>query len=585
MMKTPLCIVATLVLLSFCYVPAFAGFGDQLEKFTADDQTADDQFGQSVATRDNLAIVGAFADDHAGPYSGSAYLFDIIYGDQLEKFVADDAAPYDYFGESLAIGKIIPNGGNNIAIIGASGDDDAGERSGSVYVFDMATGDQVFKLTADDAAAYDYFGEFSIDISGDIAIIGATGNDDTVYGSGSAYLFDVITGKQLFKLNANDPTLTAGFGWSVAIDGNTAIIGALRGHNPGEDINDPNSGSGSAYIFDVTTGQQLAKLTAKDGMAEDHFGWDVDIDGNIAIVGAADDDDAGTSSGSAYLFDVTTGNQIAKLTADEAATRDYFGFSVAINKDTAIVGAYYADAVDNDSGAAYVFDTKSGDQIIKLTPDDGVENDWFGYSVDIDTKSIVGASFNPLSASTSTTITSSISVEDIPYNPGAAYSFNMMFDTGDFGIPIGLDAEDLQELYDARCLVDMRYDLNGDLTVDNLDVDIWVLSLYGTLYSDFDLDYNTNVLDFNIWFDNALNNHTNTTMLTGDANGDGFTNVLDFNVWWNNALNNPGPYAVAPSYVSHSIPEPASILLLGLGGIAVMRKRNKKYNLHKIAQT
>lgn len=97
------------------------------------------------------------------------------------------------------------------------------------------------------------------------------------------------------KLTASDGASGDLFGFSVAIDGSTGIVGALFG-----DGNETNSGS--AYLFDVTTGTQTAKLTASDGSSGDRFGESVAIDGNIAIVGAGDDDDNGSNSGSAYLY-------------------------------------------------------------------------------------------------------------------------------------------------------------------------------------------------------------------------------------------------------------------------------------------
>ncbi len=200
------------------------------------------------------------------------------------------------------------------------------------------------KLTANDAAEWDQLGR-SVSISDDIAIVG------TYYGypdGGSAYLFDVATGEQLFKLTANDAAEGDLFGCSVSISGDITIVGAHY-----------NAGCGSAYLFDVTTGQQLFKLTADDAEAGDYFGWSVSISGDIAIVGARRDDGGGDESGSAYLFDVTidvtTGRQLFKLTADDAEAGDRFGWSVSISDDIAIVGAPYNDDGGDASGSAYLY--------------------------------------------------------------------------------------------------------------------------------------------------------------------------------------------------------------------------------------
>ncbi len=242
------------------------------------------------------------------------------------------------------------------AIVGACCDDDNGDLSGSAYLFDTTTGDQIAKLLANDGTEGDVFGR-SVAISGATAIVGAYHDDDNGNNSGSAYLFDTTTGRQIAKLLPRDGAVEDEFGRSVAISGATAIVGAWNDDDNGLD-------SGSAYLFDTTTGRQIAKLLPDDGAAADSFGWSVAISpdgiGTTAIVGAGRDDDNGSSSGSAYLFDVTTGRQIAKLLPDDGAVGDLFGFSVAISPDgigtTAIVGAYWDDDNDPFSGSAYLFD-------------------------------------------------------------------------------------------------------------------------------------------------------------------------------------------------------------------------------------
>ena len=160
-------------------------------------------------------------------------------------------------------------------------------------------------------------------------------------------------GDQLLKLLPNDGAMSDNFGHSVAISGSTAIVGVWFADGNGAQ-------SGSSYLFDTVTGRQIAKLLPDDGAAADRFGWSVAISGATAIVGAFEHDDNGTDSGSAYLFDTTTGRQIAKLLASDGAAFDAFGWSVAISPDsigtTAIVGAWGDDDNGTDSGSAYLFD-------------------------------------------------------------------------------------------------------------------------------------------------------------------------------------------------------------------------------------
>ncbi len=124
------------------------------------------------------------------------------------------------------------------------------------------------------------------------------------------------------------------------------------------------------------------KVLAADGDSSDYFGWSVSISGETAIVGAYQDDDHGSDSGSAYIF-VRNGEQWveqAKLTAADGASDDYFGYTVSISGDTAIVGAYDDDDHGSDSGSAYIF-VRNGEQWVeqaKLTAADGASYDYFG---------------------------------------------------------------------------------------------------------------------------------------------------------------------------------------------------------------
>ncbi|MBK8430868.1 MAG: hypothetical protein IPL28_06050 [Chloroflexi bacterium] len=234
------------------------------------------------------------------------------------------------------------------------------------------------KLTASDAAANDNFG-VSVAVSGDTAVIGAYQDDDGGSNSGSAYVFTrsgEVWSEQA-KLTASDAAANDFFGISVAVSGDTAVIGAYQDDNVG-------SNSGSAYVF-TRSGEvwsEQAKLTASDPAMNDWFGYSVAISGDTAIIGAYLDDDGGSNSGSAYVFTRTAGvwSQQAKLTASDPAMDDWFGYSVAISGDTAVIGAYQDDDGGSDSGSAYAF-TRMGvvwSQQAKLTASDPAANDWFG---------------------------------------------------------------------------------------------------------------------------------------------------------------------------------------------------------------
>jgi hypothetical protein len=170
------------------------------------------------------------------------------------------------------------------------------------------------------------------------------------------------------KLTASDGAANDDFGVSVSINGDTAIVGA-RAHDTAAGLN-----SGSAYVFTRSAGvwTQQQKLTASDGAAIDLFGSSVAISSNTAIVGARADDTAcpgnpNCNSGSAYLFirAGATWTQQQKLTASDGAAQDFFGSSVTISGDAAIIGAYLDDtAAGADRGSAYCY------RLLPLSPGD-----------------------------------------------------------------------------------------------------------------------------------------------------------------------------------------------------------------------
>ena len=351
--------------------PALGQVINEDVKLLASDGAGNDEFGQSIGIADGVVAVGAQSDNDNGSNSGSAYLFDAITGIQLFKLLPSDGAGSDQFGWSIAIA-------DGMVAVGAQSDNDNGTSSGSAYLFDAATGVQLFKLLPSDGMAGDQFG-WSIAIGDGVVAVGAQSDDDNGSNSGSVYLFDATTGVQINKLLPNDGNVGDVFGYSVAIDNGVVAVGAY--------LDDDNGGSsGSAYLFNAATGVQIAKLLPSDGVGGDHFGFSIALADGIVAVGMRLDDDNGPNSGSAYLFDASTGVQIAKLIADDGAAHDHFGYSIAIANGVVAVGARLDDDKDNgnDSGSAYLFDATTGVQIAKLLASDGSGADEFGYSIGID---------------------------------------------------------------------------------------------------------------------------------------------------------------------------------------------------------
>ncbi len=368
----------------------------QSAELTASDGAANDQFGYSVATSGNTAIVGAVADTVGAIFGqGSAYIFRVLVSNwtQEAQKVASDGASSDQFGSTVAIS-------GDTAIVGVRSDDiGANTNQGSAYIFvrNGTVWTEQQKLTASDGGLNDEFG-VSVAISGDTVIIGTRFDDvGADVDQGSAYIFvrsgTVWTQQQ--KLTASDGGLVDNFGTGVAISGESVIVGS-NGNDVGA-----NNNQGSAYIFarsgTVWTEQQ--KLTASDGLSNDQFGRSVSINGETAIVGVQlDDFGVNSAQGSAYIFirNGTVWTEQQKLTAPDGAANDRFGISVAISGETAIVGANLDDiGANSDQGSAYIF-VRSGTfwtQQQKLTASDGAGFDNFGNSVSINGDTVIVGAF------------------------------------------------------------------------------------------------------------------------------------------------------------------------------------------------
>jgi hypothetical protein len=255
---------------------------------------------------------------------------------------ASDATEHDKFGSSIAIS-------GDTAVIGAPDNDDSGTDMGSAYVFIRSESGWIeqAKLVAPDAAEETNDGvKFgaSVAISGDTAVVGAYHSNQ----SGAVYVF-VRSGTDWIeqaKLVGSDTAAWDAFGYSVAISGDTIAVGTL--------------GSVAAYVFtrNESNWTEQAKLTASDAATDNLFGANLAISEDTIVVGAAlTSSEAGDRSGSAYVYKQhgSEWSQQAKLTASDAAAYDHFGDSVDISGNIIVVGASWDDELFEDSGSVYVF--------------------------------------------------------------------------------------------------------------------------------------------------------------------------------------------------------------------------------------
>ncbi len=370
-----------------------------VQKLVAGDRESGDLFGISVSLSadSSTALIGTIYDDSA---TGSAYVFTCAANgtwSQQAKLTAADGAYY--FGCSVSLSA---DGGT--ALIGETYYDLEQGASGAAYVFIRAadgTWSQQAKLTAVDGKREHLFGN-SVSLSGDggTALIGASYHDNKGERSGAAYVFTRATDgawMQQTRLTAADGEAGDFFGSEVFLSSDSAV--ALIGASGDDNM------KGSAYIFtraaDGTYTQQ-AKLTAADGVAKDYFSNTLSLssDGGVALIGAAGDDDSGSTSGSAYVFRRAadgTWSQQAKLTAADGAANDQFASSASLSADgdIALIGAMGDDEL---TGSAYIF-TCSADgtwsQQQKLVVADSTDGG-FGKSVSLSPdggKALIGAAW------------------------------------------------------------------------------------------------------------------------------------------------------------------------------------------------
>ena len=365
-------------------------FWNQHTKLVAGDRSGGDQLGFAVAIGENEVIAGAPRHNAGGLSSGAAYIFeqreDTSWVENA-KLSDGETASEDQFGVSVAISR-------NFAISGAQQDDDIAPNAGAAYIFERAGALwlQRAKLTTDDAKAGDLFGN-AVAMDGQTVLVGAPGVDDAGPEAGAVYVFVQVGDEwiQQARLIGADIGIFDRFGSAVAVHENTAIVGT---HGKGE----VGADSGAAYVF-VRNGAawtQQAKLTHRDAVPGDLFGFTVSVYGDNVLIGAHRSDAAGPDSGAAYLFTRNGGTwtQDIQFIPNDIGIGDEFGYAVNLTKGAAIIGAPKEDRSFDDIGAAYVFvETRdSWVQQAKLGASDGETGDEFGSAVAIhEDTAIVGA--------------------------------------------------------------------------------------------------------------------------------------------------------------------------------------------------
>ena len=338
-----------------------------------------DEFGKALAIDGNYLIVGCRTQDYdeneanyINDAPGAAYIFEKDGSgnwSQTQKLVGTDRASLDVFGDAVDIS-------GNYAIVSAPWEDEdendlnTMSLAGSAFIFERDPGgvwQRVQKIVASDRKAGVAFGEGAVAIDGNYIAIGVFRELDDATGgnplgsAGAVYIFERDgsgTWSEVQKIVASDRAQGEWFGYSVSLDGNHLLVGS----------NQNNNFTGAAYVFEKDGNDvwnEVQKLTASNGVAGDRFGQDTDMDGNRIIIGAHFRDIGSPGDdGAAYIFEKEAGiwTETAFIYDAFNSTSEYFGFSVGISGDYALVGIYRDDEDENEqnyiqlAGATFIFD-------------------------------------------------------------------------------------------------------------------------------------------------------------------------------------------------------------------------------------
>ena len=324
------------------------------------------KFGRDAEAAALTLVVGAkFQDNVNGTDRGAVFIFDVNDLTTSTKVICEtDTSIYDFFSDSVAIG-------DSKILVGMPQADINGSGSGAAYIYNLdGTGETQF--LASDGASGDGFG-ISVAIGNSKVYVGAPKDDDNGSTSGSVYIYN-LDGTGEVKLTPSDGRSFARFGNALAFGHDKLVVGAYADDPAGS----PPAG-GSVYVYDAD-GTNEVKIRSSDVAANDDFGHAIAIGNNKIVVGAPSNDDDGSGSGSAYVFNLDGTGQV-KITASDAAADDNFGSSVAIGGDKIYVGARYEDnANGTNSGAFYVYNLDGTGEVKVINP----ENDnyaVFGWSM------------------------------------------------------------------------------------------------------------------------------------------------------------------------------------------------------------
>jgi hypothetical protein len=362
------------------YVYDLAGSTPSVPLVTLHNPTpgASDFFGMAVAISGSIMVAGAGPDDTGLPDAGSAYVYDLFDASPaLPKFSLNHPGPEvaNEFGSSVAVS-------GTRMVVGSQRKDRGALDAGVAYVYDLSTGAPVLITTLNNPNPEigDMFGA-AVAIYGNRVVVGASADNEGAPNAGAVFVYDLVGTPSSPSMVIHNPDLSSmsGFGSALAISGTRVVVGA-----------EYHSGySGKAYVFDLnsaTPSVPLRTLNNPDAHESDRFGCSVAIDGPVVVVGAFNDN-VGTISGAAYVYNLESSGTDAPLLLfnPEMTTFGMFGVAVAVSGETVVVGASRAwTSTEAFVGKAFVFDLSSAipsEAVLVLNSPTPTANDAFASSL------------------------------------------------------------------------------------------------------------------------------------------------------------------------------------------------------------
>ncbi|TWU02299.1 PKD domain-containing protein [Stieleria varia] len=339
----------------------------------------DDGFSRSVAMSGNIAVVGAYRSDGN---VGSAYLYDLNSPGNRVEIPNPAANGNSGFGWDVALD------GSNL-VIGAAYDDTGALGTGRVHVYHATSSSATFQTSINNPSpnSYDRFG-WSVAVDGNTVVIGAPADDFGARDSGAAYVFDISGGTATLVSTIVNPTpeLEDRFGERVTVSGNKVAISA-----PSSNGQALGSDPGFVYVYDLSSGDAVLQATIQ---GDDEFGVGLALDGNTLVAGNGD----GAGVRDVKIYDISgTGAVLVDTVSNPEGTVDYFGRNVSLDGNYLAIAADKASVGERWSGTVHFYDISSGVAVLQQTLDNPtpITNEFFGLSIAVDGgRALVGAEFD-----------------------------------------------------------------------------------------------------------------------------------------------------------------------------------------------